>query len=110
ECAGTAFREDFIMKDSDVLVLEEPRLSLADTFYVPQVLIGLGTTMKHMLKTLGGSDGVIQHPEERREALPVEQGGMLLQTYRGVHRLNKEEDGRATCVACFLCSTACPAR
>ena len=59
---------------------------------------------------LGGTDRVIQYPEERRETMPVEQGGMLLQTYRGVHRLNKDEEGRPKCVACFMCSTACPAR
>ena len=35
---------------------------------------------------------------------------MLRQTYRGVHRLNKDEEGRVKCVACFMCSTACPAR
>ena len=98
------------MKDSDVIVLEEPRLSRADRFYLPQVAIGLGTTMKHMLKVLGGKDRVVQYPEERREDLPVEQGGMFRQTYRGVHRLNKDEEGRVKCVACFMCSTACPAR
>ena len=98
------------MKDSDILILEEPKLSLADQFYLPQVLIGLGTTMKHMLHVLGGTDRVIQYPEERREDMPVEDGGMLLRTYRGVHRLNKDEEGRVKCVACFMCSTACPAQ
>ncbi|MCC7352025.1 MAG: NADH-quinone oxidoreductase subunit I [Phycisphaerales bacterium] len=98
------------MKDSDVLVLQEPKLSLADTFYLPQVLKGLGTTMKHMLLTLAGTDRVIQYPEERRETMPVVKGGMNLQSYRGVHRLNKDEEGRVKCVACFMCSTACPAK
>jgi NADH-quinone oxidoreductase subunit I len=98
------------MKDSDVIVLQEPRLSLPDQFYLPQALIGLGTTMKHMFQVLAGTDRVIQYPEERREDLPVEQGGMELRTYRGVHRLNKDEEGRVKCVACFMCSTACPAR
>jgi len=98
------------MKDSDILFLEEPKLSLADQFYLPQVLKGLGTTMKHMLKVLAGTDRVIQYPEEKREDLNPEQGGMLLHTYRGVHRLNKDEEGRVKCVACLMCSTACPAR
>lgn len=99
-----------MMKDSDVIVLQEPKLSLADQFYLPQVLVGLGTTMKHMLMTLAGVDRVLQYPEERREDQPVEKGGMLLESYRGVHRLNKDEEGRVKCVACFMCSTACPAR
>ena len=98
------------MKDSDVLLLDEPKISTADQFYLPQVLIGLGTTMKHMLHVLSGTDRVIQYPEERREDIKVEDGGMLLRTYRGVHRLNKDEEGRVKCVACFMCSTACPAR
>jgi NADH-quinone oxidoreductase subunit I len=98
------------MKDSDVIVLQEPKLSLGDQFYIPQVLNGLGTTMKHMLRVLGGKDRVVQYPEERREDLPIEDGGMLRKTYRGVHRLNKDEQGRPRCVACFMCSTACPAR
>ena len=98
------------MKDSDILILQEPKLSPLDEFYVPQVLKGLGTTMKHMFKVLGGTDRVIQYPEERREDIPVEKGGILQQTYRGVHRLNKDEEGRVKCVACFMCSTACPAR
>ena len=98
------------MKDSDVIVLQEPKLSLSDQFFLPQVLIGLGTTMKHMLKVLGGKDRVVQYPEERREDIPVEKGGMNLTPYRGVHRLNKDEEGRVKCVACMMCSTACPAR
>jgi len=98
------------MKDSDVITLKEPTLTTADQFYLPQVLIGLGTTMKHMFEVVvKGKDRVIQYPEERREDIPVEEGGMLKQSYRGVHRLNKDEEGRVKCVACFMCSTACPA-
>jgi NADH-quinone oxidoreductase subunit I len=98
------------MKESDVIVLEEPKLTLGDQFYLPQVLMGLGTTMKHMFQVVArGNDRVIQYPEERREDVAVEQGGILKQTYRGVHRLNKDEEGRVKCVACFMCSTACPA-
>jgi len=99
------------MNESDVIVLEEPTLSLADQFYLPQVLIGLGTTMKHMFDVVvKDKHRVVQYPEQRREDIAVEEGGIFQQTYRGVHRLNKDEDGRVKCVACFMCSTACPAR
>src|SRR3954463_7421774 len=98
------------MKPTDVIHLKEPRLSLADQFYVPQVLIGLGTTMKHMFDVVvRDKHRVVQYPEQKREDRAVESGGMLRQTYRGVHRLNKDEEGRVKCVACFMCSTACPA-
>ncbi len=98
------------MKQSDIIELQEPQLTLADQFYLPQVFVGLGTTLTHMFRVLSGNHRVIQYPEQRREDLPVEQGGMNLSTYRGVHRLNKDEEGRVKCVACFMCSTACPAR
>jgi len=98
------------MKPTDIIELQEPRLSLVDQFYLPQALAGLGTTLRHMLQTLAGKDRVIQYPEERRETLPVEQGGIYRPTYRGVHRLNRDEEGRVKCVACFMCSTACPAQ
>ena len=99
------------MKDSDVKELKEPKLSLGDQFYLPQVKAGLGTTLKHLFQVIvKDKHRVIQYPEEKREDLPVEEGGMSLRTYRGVHRLNKDEEGRVKCVACFMCSTACPAR
>lgn len=97
------------MKPSDIIELEEPQLTLADQFYLPQVLAGLGTTMKHMFRVFSGNHRVLQYPEQRREDLPVEEGGMNLPTYRGVHRLNKDEEGRVKCVACFMCQTICPA-
>src|SRR4051794_34108177 len=99
------------IKNCAFFVPQKPKLPRRDEFYLPQVLAGLGTTWKHMWNVVAkGEDRVIQYPEEKREDLPVEKGGMALRTYRGVHRLNKDEDGRVKCVACFMCSTACPAR
>jgi len=73
------------------------------------VAIGLGTTLKHMFRVVMGNHRVVQYPEQTRDNIPVADGGMNARTYRGVHRLNKDEDGRVKCVACFMCSTACPA-
>jgi NADH-quinone oxidoreductase subunit I len=98
------------MNLSDVIPISAPRLSPADQFYLPQIAKGLGTTLKHMFRVARGDHKVIQYPEQRREDIPVEEGGIHLKTYRGVHRLNKDEEGRVKCVACFMCSTACPAR
>ncbi len=95
---------------TDFYVVPEPRLTVGDTFYLPQIAKGLGTTMKHMFRVLTGNHSVIQYPEQRREDLPLEEGGIYKKTYRGIHRLNKDEEGRVKCVACFMCSTACPAK
>ena len=96
--------------DGDYVTLTEPKLTLGDQFYLPQVFKGLGTTMRHLFQVVVKDEHkVIQYPEERREDKAVEEGGMYRASYRGVHRLNKDEDNRVKCVACFMCSTACPA-
>lgn len=41
-----------------------------------------------------------QYPDE-----PIE----IYSAYRGEHYLNVDEQGKERCVACFLCSAACPA-
>lgn len=96
-----------------------PMSPLASTF-LPEVARGLGVTLKHfaqnsplkpLAKALGGKDmsRTISYPEQRREDVPVEDGGQHKPNYRGVHRLNRDEEGRVRCVACFMCATACPA-
>jgi NADH-quinone oxidoreductase subunit I len=86
-----------MIKDADVILIDEPRLTAADKLYLPQVVVGLKTTLRHMFK----KKVTLQYPEEKRK--------MRVDNYRGVHRLNKDEDGRVACVACFMCETACPA-
>jgi NADH-quinone oxidoreductase subunit I len=97
------------MKPQDTLELHEPVLKPFENMFVPAVLAGLGTTMRHIGQTLRGKHRTMQYPEQRRENLPVLSGGMDTQRYRGVHRLNRDEQGRVKCVACFMCATACPA-
>ena len=69
--------------------------------YLPQILGGLAVTGKHILGAALGKGAItVQYPEEQH--IPSA-------NYRGVHRLNKDEQGRVKCVACMLCATACPA-
>jgi NADH-quinone oxidoreductase subunit I len=87
--------------DPNLKRLEAPRLNWFERKYIPQILSGLGVTGRHMLGVaFGGKAITVQYPEEQHVPSP---------NYRGVHRLNKDEQGRVKCVACMLCATACPA-
>ena len=90
-----------MIDDKDILVVDEPSLTAAERLYLPQILDGMRTTFRHLIKTLFGRPMTIQYPEERRE--------LRVANYRGVHRLNRDEQGRVACVACYMCETACPA-
>ncbi|MCC7144874.1 MAG: NADH-quinone oxidoreductase subunit I [Phycisphaeraceae bacterium] len=99
------------IKDQDVLLIAPTPISRSEAMYLPEVFKGLGTTFKHVLGSIGRGrmNRAMCYPEERREDLPVEKGGLYKPNFRGVHRLNRDEEGRVRCVACFMCSTACPA-
>jgi len=84
--------------DANIAWIEEPQLGLTGKMYLPLFAQGLTTTIKHLFSP----KLTVSFPEER----PVV-GNPLI--YRGVHRLNKDAEGRVKCVACFLCATACPA-
>ncbi|MDX1947391.1 MAG: NADH-quinone oxidoreductase subunit I [Pirellulaceae bacterium] len=88
--------------DSNIKWISEPKLGLAGMLYVPLVMQGLTTTFKHLSRSLGGEVVTVSYPDEEPNI-----GNPLI--YRGVHRLNKDSEGRVKCVACFLCATACPA-
>ncbi|HYT92071.1 MAG TPA: NADH-quinone oxidoreductase subunit I [Gemmataceae bacterium] len=85
------------INESDVKWIEPPRMGLLERLYLPAIWQGLQTTVKHMF----GPKVTVQFPEQRPVMPP---------NYRGVHRLNRDEKGRVKCVACYMCSTACPAR
>jgi len=97
--------------DNDVVVVDLPPLDPAQNFYLPEIFKGMGTTFKHIAGSIGKGkrNKAMEYPEERREDIPVDQGGLHVGNFRGVHRLNRDEDGRVRCVACFMCSAACPA-
>ena len=83
--------------ENDVVWVKAPKMGLLEKMYLPAIAQGLQTTLKHVF-----SPKLTQEFPEERPTLPP--------NYRGVHRLNRDENGRVKCVACYKCSTACPAR
>ncbi|MBW7906182.1 MAG: NADH-quinone oxidoreductase subunit I [Phycisphaerae bacterium] len=90
-----------MIRDEDILVLSAPQLTAAERLYLPQIFDGMRTTLRHMFSKRLRDQRVTQYPDQKRE--------LRVANYRGVHRLNKDPEGRVACVACFMCSTACPA-
>jgi NADH-quinone oxidoreductase subunit I len=79
------------------IVREAHEMNFIDRLYLPALLKGLADTFRHLFE----EKFTIEYPEQERQVYP---------RYRGLHRLNKDELGRVKCVACFMCSTICPAR
>lgn len=79
------------------------RLAFLVKLYFVEIFKGLVITMRHVIKNILDHEKelpTISYPEQQKE-VPV--------GYRGTHRLTKREDGSPRCVACYLCSTICPA-
>lgn len=105
------------IRPEDVLAIKTPELTRMESVYLPEVVKGFGTTFRHLFTSFGQSkfspvktNRTMQYPEVRREDLPVEEGGLHAPNFRGVHRLNRDEQGRVKCVACMMCPTICPAK
>jgi NADH-quinone oxidoreductase subunit I len=81
----------------DVTWVEEPEFGFWEATFLPAIVAGLRTTIDHITLNRPVTE---QYPEVKPD-LPLH--------YRGVHRLNRDEQGRVKCVACMLCATACPA-
>ncbi len=90
-----------MIPDRDILVIKHPELGAAERLYIPQIAGGMKATLRHFGKALFKETLTVQYPEEQRE--------LRVETYRGAHRLNRDEQDRIACVACFMCATACPA-
>ena len=90
------------IQEKDVKWVVEPQLGLYEQLYLPAILSGLATTERHGLNALFMGRAVTRQFPEQRPDLPA--------NYRGVHRLNRDEQGRVKCVACYMCATICPAQ
>ena len=71
-------------------------MSLAERLFLPAIFKGMSITFSHIFK----KQPTIRYPEQKREFSPV---------FRGLHVLNRDEEGRERCTACGLCAVACPA-
>lgn len=60
------------------------------------IIEGYSITLKHMFRST--------ITENYPDVMPK-----FEERYRGIHELNRDENGLEKCVACFLCSAACPA-
>lgn len=99
------------IRDEDIVQLSSPPMNRLESIYLVEVVKGFSTTMRHFFTSFGQgkTSRTIQYPEQRREHYKPEDGGLEPSNFRGVHRLNRDEQGRVKCVACMMCPTICPA-
>jgi len=71
-------------------------MTLLERIYLWNIVKGMFITFMHIFK----KKPTIRYPEQKREFSPV---------FRGLHVLNRDEEGRENCTACGLCAVACPA-
>lgn len=76
--------------------LEQKPLTFWESLYLPAIFKGMAITFGHMFK----KKPTINYPEQKRPFSPV---------FRGLHVLNRDQEGRENCTACGLCAVACPA-
>ena len=99
------------ISEEDIVHIKSAPMSRAEAIYLPAAFAGFATTLRHLFTSFGQgrTSRTMQYPEQRREDMPIEQGGMNFGNFRGVHRLNRDSEGRVRCVACMMCPTICPA-
>lgn len=71
-------------------------MNFMERMYLPAIFKGLFITLGHIFK----KKATYNYPEVKRPFSP---------TFRGLHVLNRDEEGRERCTACGLCALACPA-
>ena len=78
-----------------VIPVERKPLTFAERTYIPQIVGGLRTTIRHFFR----KPLTLEYPEQRPAISPG---------YRGVPTLVKDPNGREKCVSCQLCEFVCP--
>ena len=85
-----------------VVEIKRKKMTFSERLFLPEVLKGMFVTMGHLLRNLFNLKKLptISYPEIKR---------VYSERFRGRHILTSREDGTTRCVACYMCSTACPA-
>ena len=76
--------------------VERKPMTMIEKLYLWSIFKGMLITLRHIFK----KKATISYPEQTRTFAPV---------FRGLHVLNRDEEGRERCTACGLCAVACPA-
>ncbi len=76
--------------------VDRRKMNFLERLYLVSIFKGMMITFMHMFK----KKPTINYPEKTRPFSPV---------FRGLHILNRDEEGRENCTACGLCAVACPA-
>ncbi|MEQ9824751.1 MAG: NADH-quinone oxidoreductase subunit I [Puniceicoccaceae bacterium] len=76
-------------------VMERKPLTLTEKMYLPQVVSGLGITLKNFFR----KKVTMEYPEVKPP---------IPEYYRGQPALVKDPNGREKCVSCQLCEFVCP--
>src|SRR6201996_8019270 len=79
-----------------VVAVDRKPMSFWEKIYLPAIFKGISITFGHIFK----KRPTVNYPEKTRPFSPV---------FRGLHILNRDEEGRENCTACGLCAVACPA-
>ena len=90
-----------IVRSVKVVSPRDQAMSWWERLYLFAIFKGMAVTMRHFLIHITRREKfTLEYPEEKRHFRP---------NYRGSHRLTVDDQGRPKCVACEMCSTACPA-
>jgi NADH-quinone oxidoreductase subunit I len=76
-----------------VVKVHAKKLTIAERLYLPQVILGMLVTLRHLLRNIANYKKlpIISYPEIKR---------VYSERFRGRHILTTREDGTTRCVAC----------
>ena len=72
------------------------KMTLLERIYLVAIIKGMMVTLKHFFS----KKVTIKYPEVKK---------IFSKTFRGLHVLKRDEQGRERCTACGLCALSCPA-